>query len=107
MFSNGKGRGPAPVRQGGKSGPAGLSFIGPDVVVSGDLATESQVHIDGRINGNVRCATLIQGQGGIIAGNIVADSACIAGLVDGTVHAKLVTLEPSARVTGTKPSPLR
>lgn len=100
MFSGGKGKRPAAAKQGGRSGGGGLSFIGPDVVVSGDLTTESQIHIDGRIDGDVACATLIQGKGGTIAGNIVAESACIAGLVDGTVNARLVTLEPSARVTG-------
>jgi cytoskeletal protein CcmA (bactofilin family) len=100
MFSSGKGKGPATAKQGGRSGSGGLSFISPDVVVSGDLATESQIHIDGRVDGNVTCATLIQGKGGTIAGNIIAESACIAGLVDGTVNARLVTLEPSARVTG-------
>jgi len=100
MFAGGKGKGPAPVRQTGKSGSGGLSFIGSDVVVSGDLATVSQIHIEGRVDGNVRCGTLTQGQDGIIAGNILAESACIAGLVDGTVQARLVTLEPTARVTG-------
>lgn len=100
MFSSGKSKGPAPVRQSGRSGPGGLSFIGPDVVVSGDLTTSSQIHIDGRVDGNVQCGTLTQGEGGVIAGNIVAEAANIAGLVDGTVQAKLVTLEPTARVTG-------
>ncbi len=100
MFSGGKSKRPAAARQSGRSGSGGLSFISPDVVVSGDLATESQIHIDGRINGNVTCATLIQGKGGTIAGNIFAESACIAGLVDGTVNARLLTLEPTARVTG-------
>jgi len=78
----------------------GLSFIGPDLVVSGDIMGAGQVHVDGRIDGNVRCDRLVQGDGGTIAGNIVADSAHLAGLVDGTVKARLVTLEPSARVTG-------
>jgi cytoskeletal protein CcmA (bactofilin family) len=78
----------------------GLSFIGPDVVVSGDVAAKSQIHIDGRVDGNVACDTLIQGGGGVIAGHIVADAAHLAGLVDGTVKARLVTLEATARVTG-------
>jgi cytoskeletal protein CcmA (bactofilin family) len=81
-------------------GGGGLSFIGPDVVVSGDVAAKSQIHIDGRVDGNVECGTLIQGGGGIIAGHIVADAAHLAGLVDGTVKARLVTLEATARVTG-------
>lgn len=81
-------------------GGGGLSFIGPDVVVSGDVAAKSQIHIDGRVDGNVACETLIQGGGGVIAGHIVADAAHLAGLVDGTVKARLVTLEATARVTG-------
>ena len=81
-------------------GGGGLSFIGSDVVVSGDVAAKSQIHIDGRIDGNVHCETLIQGGGGVIAGHIVADAAHLAGLVDGTVKARLVTLEATARVTG-------
>jgi cytoskeletal protein CcmA (bactofilin family) len=82
------------------SGAGGLSFIGAEVVVSGDVAAKGQIHIDGRVDGNVQCDTLIQGGGGTIAGHIVADAAHLAGLVDGTVKARLVTLEATARVTG-------
>ena len=86
------------VRNAKSGGP--LYFIGSDVVVSGDVAAKGQIHIDGRIDGNVACETLIQGGGGVIAGNIAADAAHLAGLVDGTVKARLVTLEATARVTG-------
>lgn len=83
-----------------RNGVGDLSFIGPDVVVSGDLLAKGQIHIDGRVDGNVRCDTLVQGGGGTIAGHIEADAAHLAGLVDGTVKARLVTLEATARVTG-------
>ena len=49
--------------------------------------TSAQLHVDGRIDGHVRCAQLCQGTTGIIAGDIVADEARIAGLVEGTVNA--------------------
>ena len=96
MFSAGK------KKSGSAAGrhSAGLSFIAKDVVVSGDFVTGAQVHIDGRIDGNVRCETLVQGEDGTIAGNIVAESVHLSGLVDGKVTARIVTLEPSARVTG-------
>lgn len=99
MFSGGKKKPAAPARQ-GKSGQASLSFIGTDILVSGDISGSAQIHIDGRIDGNVRCDALIQGEGGIIAGHIEAQSAHLSGLVDGTVKARVVTLEPSARITG-------
>jgi cytoskeletal protein CcmA (bactofilin family) len=77
-----------------------LSFIGPEVVISGDLATSAQVHVEGRIDGDVRCGQLCQGGSGVIAGDIVADEARIAGLVQGTVTAAVVIVEPTGRVTG-------
>ena len=83
-----------------RPGGSGLSFIGPEAVIGGDVTSAAQLHIDGRIDGHVRCATLIQGESGTIAGNIVADEARIAGLVQGTVNAKIVIVEPAGRVTG-------
>ena len=70
-----------------RTGAPGLSFIGSEVVISGDLATDAQLHVDGRIDGNVRCASLCQGPKGIIAGNIFAEEARLAGTVEGTVSA--------------------
>ena len=87
---------PKPSRQ----GAAGLSFIGPEVLVSGDLATDAQLHVDGRIDGNVRCSQLVQGEAGIIAGNIQADEARIAGTVEGKVNVRILFVEASARILG-------
>lgn len=83
-----------------RSGPPGLSFIGPEVLVSGDLATDAQLHVDGRIDGNVRCSQLVQGEAGIIAGNIHADEARIAGTVEGQVNVRTLFVEASARIMG-------
>lgn len=84
----------------GKSSRAGLSFIGPEVVIGGDLATTAQLHVDGRIDGQVRCGTLCQGESGIIAGDIIAEEARIAGLVEGTVCASRLIVEATGRITG-------
>ena len=99
MFS-GKSSKDAAAPKPAKVGPKALSFIGPEVVISGDLATTAQLHVDGRIDGHVRCGQLCEGNTGIIAGDIVADEARIAGLVQGTVSAATVIVEASARITG-------
>ena len=83
-----------------RSGPPGLSFIGPEVLVSGDLATDAQLHVDGRIDGNVRCSQLVQGEAGIIAGNIQAEEARIAGTVEGQVNVRTLFVEATARILG-------
>ena len=89
----------------GKSSPVGpkgetFSFIGPEVVVTGDIDTEGQLHVDGKVVGDVRCGSLSQGESGSISGNINAGEAKLAGLIDGAVSAGTLLLEASARVTG-------
>ena len=99
MFSRDRST-PGPAAKPARVGAPGLSFIGPEVVVSGDVATEGQLHVDGRIEGNVKCAQLIQGMQGVIAGNIDADEARLAGTVEGVVVARTLFVEASARIMG-------
>ena len=89
------------LRQEAQSGEKGkFSFIGPEVTVTGDVETGGRLHIDGKVTGNIRCGTLTQGASGVVHGNITADEARLAGLVDGAVEAGSLHLEGSARVTG-------
>jgi cytoskeletal protein CcmA (bactofilin family) len=99
MFSRDRSA-PSPAAKPTRVGAPGLSFIGPEVVVSGNIATEGQLHVDGRIDGDVRCAQLIQGTQGIITGNIEAEEARLAGAIQGTVGARTLIVEASARIMG-------
>jgi len=97
MFSS---KQPTAVARPARAGTPSLSFIGPEVIISGDLATDAQLHVDGRIDGNVRCAQLCQGAEGIISGNIHAEEVRLAGTVEGTVSASSIAIEASARILG-------
>jgi cytoskeletal protein CcmA (bactofilin family) len=94
---------------GGKSGDVSasargsggtLSFIGSEVTITGNITGRGDIHLDGTINGDVQCQSLILGQGGHIRGNIDAEKATIAGSVEGTVGAGSLVIEKSARVSG-------
>jgi cytoskeletal protein CcmA (bactofilin family) len=91
--------------KGGKAAVPGagggtFSYLGSEVTVTGDIATESELHLDGKATGDVSCGALTQGESGEVRGNIHAAEARLAGLVDGAVEAGTLTLEASARVTG-------
>jgi cytoskeletal protein CcmA (bactofilin family) len=86
---------PAAVGKGAK-----FSFIGPEVTVTGDIVTSGQLHVDGKVAGDIDCGVLSQGESGEVRGNIVAGEARLAGLIDGSVEAATLELERSARVTG-------
>ncbi len=83
----------------GQSGGT-FSYVGSEVTVTGDIATQSELHLDGKVLGDVSCGSLTQGRSGEVRGNIKAAEARLAGLVDGAVEAGTLTLEASARVTG-------
>lgn len=77
-----------------------LSFIGGDVTVTGNIGGKGNLHVDGRIDGDVECASLILGASGQINGNVRAAEAKIAGSVNGTVAAEALTIDASARIDG-------
>ncbi|MEA3063740.1 MAG: hypothetical protein QOJ27_168 [Sphingomonadales bacterium] len=95
MFLKG---GKAAAAPGGGGG--NFSYLGSEVTITGDIDTGSELHLDGKVNGDVRCGALTQGESGEVRGNIIAVEARLAGLVDGAVEAATLTLEASARVTG-------
>ena len=85
----------------GASGKGGaLSFIGSEVTISGNISGNGDLHLDGTVEGDIHCASLILGPGGRIKGNISADKALLAGAVGGTVNARTLVVEKSARISG-------
>jgi cytoskeletal protein CcmA (bactofilin family) len=79
---------------------ATFSILGSDVVVTGNISASVDLHIDGKIEGDLKCANLVQGEASEIKGAIIAETAKLAGLVDGSIEAKTLVIHASARITG-------
>lgn len=79
---------------------SGLSVIGADMTIRGDITTEGDLHVDGLVEGDISCGSLIQGGSGRIVGTLRAREARIAGTIEGTIHAERLTIEGGARITG-------
>ena len=77
-----------------------FSILGSDVVVTGNVAASVDLHVDGKIDGDLKCANLVQGEASEIKGAVVAETAKIAGLVDGSIEAKTLIVHATARITG-------
>lgn len=89
------------AKAGNGAGPgSGFSFIAPDVVIRGDIEAPGDLHVDGRIEGDVRCRSLIMGASGTIAGNVVADQARVGGTIEGALTVKELTILATAHATG-------
>jgi cytoskeletal protein CcmA (bactofilin family) len=74
--------------------------LGADVTIDGNISAGVDLHLDGRVNGDVSCASLVQGAGSVIRGAVRADTARLAGTVEGSIDAKDLVIQASARITG-------
>ncbi|TGX39327.1 polymer-forming cytoskeletal protein [Sphingomonas naasensis] len=77
-----------------------FSVIGPDMAVTGDVRATADLHIDGNIEGDVHCGNLVQGSESRIVGGVTADTARIAGTIEGSVRVRHLTVERSAKIIG-------
>ncbi len=76
------------------------TILANDIVVVGSITCKGEVHIDGRLEGDVRAASVMVGQSASVKGDVVADSVVVHGNIDGLVMARSVVLAPPALVKG-------
>lgn len=77
-----------------------FSIIASDVEITGNLTAKVDLHIDGTVQGDVTCGSLVQGESSAINGKVIAETARLAGKLDGSIEARDLTIEASARITG-------
>jgi len=85
---------------GGRISESTFSVFGPDIAITGDVTASADLHVDGRIEGDIVCQALVQGAGGEITGAICAESARLAGVVRGSIDAVSLVILKSARIHG-------
>ena len=78
------------------------SMIGANVQIIGNSTVEcqSQIQIDGIIDGEIKGKEVMIGKNAQITGKIDAQAIDIRGLVEGTLQGKSITLQNTARVNG-------
>jgi cytoskeletal protein CcmA (bactofilin family) len=74
------------------------SILGRDIVITGDIKTDGDVQIDGRLDGNITAGTVTIGEQGAVNGKIVAQNVHIRGKVTGKVESLIVELSETANV---------
>ncbi|MDC0074395.1 polymer-forming cytoskeletal protein [Alphaproteobacteria bacterium] len=83
---------------GQKVGPP--SIISKNLIIKGNLKSEGEIQIDGKVEGDVTSMTLIIGEEGVVTGEIIAGKVLVRGKVKGQIRSQEVHLSKSAHVTG-------
>jgi len=77
-----------------------FSIIASDVEIVGNLAAKVDIHIDGSVQGDIACGSIVQGSDSNIIGKIIAENARLAGTVNGSIEARDLIIEASASISG-------
>ena len=95
MFKN-----PRPVGVAKPMAGSTFSVLGSDLAIKGDITASADLHIDGRVEGDVSCTSLVQGESSEIVGAIKAETARLSGTVRGTISARELVVLKTARIHG-------
>lgn len=78
------------------------NIIGGNTTFKGDIISEGDFRIDGKIEGTIKTsARIILGKQGVIKGDVICHNADIEGLINGTLKVEeMLTLKNTAKVQG-------
>jgi cytoskeletal protein CcmA (bactofilin family) len=78
------------------------TLVGPDLILSGELVSEENIRVQGRVEGNISTSgSLLVDPTGLVKGDITAENVVVEGKVEGTVIAAMkFELKPAGRMQG-------
>jgi len=79
---------------------AGISIIGPDLVIIGNLVSNGQVQVDGEVQGDIHGSHVVIGEAARVTGGIVSEEVVVRGTVSGSIRGRKIILQSDSRVEG-------
>lgn len=77
-----------------------FSMLGADLSIKGNISAATDLHIDGKIEGDIACTSLVQGETSVVTGSVTAKTARLSGKVDGSIDCGELVILKSARILG-------
>lgn len=81
-----------------RSSPTNHSIVDERLTMKGDLESEGDILIKGKVVGNIRCKLLIIDNDALVEGGIIAEEIVVRGRTKGKIEAQRVRLEKTAFV---------
>ena len=94
--------GDRPLANAKRSSPGKLvpSIIGEDLTIVGNVSSQGEIQVDGQIQGDVQCGSLLLGDKSQVTGSVVAEDVVVRGHVIGSIRGLRVTLQSQSHVEG-------
>ncbi|MFN2099310.1 polymer-forming cytoskeletal protein [Altererythrobacter sp. MF3-039] len=81
-------------------GNSTFSVIGSDVTIKGDVSASADLHIDGTIEGDIACTSVVQGESSKVIGAIESETARLSGSVNGSINVRELVILKTAKIEG-------
>lgn len=82
------------------SSPLSISTIDEGLTITGNVTSTGELHLDGRIQGDVHCVALVLGENAQLKGGVIAKDVMVRGCLMGSIRALRVTLQSTSHVEG-------
>jgi cytoskeletal protein CcmA (bactofilin family) len=76
------------------------TVIAKGLKIVGSVTAEGLVEVNGEIDGEIHCTSLVVSRGAQIVGSITADRVVVDGHVEGPIQGKDITLKSQSHVIG-------
>jgi len=76
------------------------SIIGEDLTITGNVTSKGEIQVDGEIQGDIHCGSLLLGDKSQVNGSVIAEDVVVRGKVMGSVRGLRVTLQAQSHVEG-------
>jgi len=90
-------KGPSPSGSASKMVP---SIIGEDLTITGNVSSKGEIQVDGEIQGDIHCGSLLLGDKSKVQGSVIAEDVVVRGKVLGSIRGLRVTLQAQSHVEG-------
>ena len=76
------------------------SIIGEDLTIRGNITSKGEIQVDGEIEGDIRCGSLLLGDKSKVTGGVAAEDVVVRGHIVGSVRGVRITLQGQSVVEG-------
>jgi cytoskeletal protein CcmA (bactofilin family) len=76
------------------------SIIGEDLTISGNVTCKGEIQVDGVIEGDIRCGSLLLGDKSHVTGSVTAEDVIVRGHLVGSIRGLRITLQAQCHVEG-------
>jgi len=76
------------------------SIIGEGLTITGNVASKGEIQVDGEIQGDIHCGSLLLGDTAQVVGGVIAEDIVVRGRVVGSIRGLRVTLQAQSHIEG-------